>query len=208
MKFSLPLYGTLALLTVCPNFAHAQEAPATSTTSTTSTTFERSSGDDPAWAKFASNGGNLAFLAAGTLLPLATDGKAGGQHSLRTVDALIVSTLVAEGLKTVTHEKRPDGTDDKSFPSGHATAAFTVAAMQAHYHPKQALLWYAGATAIGASRVTLDRHYTHDVIAGAALGYFSAQLELKQGRGLVLRPFIRPQTAGNRSVGLSVGGSF
>ena len=173
-----------------------------------STNGSTSARKDPQWAKFASNTGSLIYLAAGTLLPLVTDKKDGAQQSLRTVDALIVSTITAEALKSVTHEKRPDGTDDKSFPSGHATAAFTVAAMQAHYHPRQALLWYAGATAIGASRVTLDRHYTHDVIAGAALGYFSAQLELKQGRGLVLRPFVRPQTRANRTVGLSLGGSF
>ena len=62
--------------------------------------------------------------------------------------------------------------------------------MQAHYHPKQALLWYGGATIIGASRVQLNRHYWHDVIAGAALGYFTTQLELHEEKGLILRPFI------------------
>lgn len=167
-----------------------------------------SDGHDSAWARFASGGGNVAFLAAGTLLPLGTDGKDGAQHTLRTVDALAVSVLATEALKTLTHEKRPDGSDFKSFPSGHASAAFTVAAMQAHFHPSQALLWYGGAALIGASRVTLNRHYTHDVVAGAALGYFSAQLELKQNRGLLLRPFIRPGQPGNRGAGLSLSGSF
>lgn len=201
MKF-LPSIGAALLL------GAALPAGAQPAATSPSTPIARSNGRDSDLAKFASGGGTLAYLAAGTLLPLLTDKQNGSQQTLRTVDALIVSTVAAEALKQVTHEKRPDGSDFQSFPSGHATVAFTVAAMQAHYHPRQALLWYAGATAIGVSRVTLDRHYTHDVLAGAALGYLSAQLELKQGRGLVLRPFIRPQTANNRTVGLSVGGSF
>ena len=168
----------------------------------------RHSGDGPSWARFASGTGNDIFLAAGTLLPLIEDGKNGGQHSLRTADALIVSTLIAEGLKRLTHEERPDESDFKSFPSGHATAAFTVATMQSHYHPRQAIFWYAGAVTIAASRVKLHRHYTHDVIAGAALGFFTARFELKQNRGLLLRPFIRPDGARNRVSGLSFDATF
>lgn len=165
-------------------------------------------GKDPEWAKFASGTGTALFLGAGTLLPLLEDGKEGKERSIRTADALIVSTLLAEGLKRVAHKKRPDGSDFESFPSGHATAAFTVATMQASYHPKQAIFWYAGATTIAASRVKLDRHYTVDVIAGAALGYAVARLELGQNRGLLLRPFIRQTAPDNRVTGLSFSQSF
>ncbi|PQV64760.1 PAP2 superfamily protein [Abditibacterium utsteinense] len=140
-------------------------------------------------AKFASGTGNTLFLAAGTLLPL-LNGKQGEQQTVRTLDALLIAVPATEVLKTLTHERRPDDSSSSSFPSGHASAAFTVATMQAHYHPKQALLWYGGATIIAASRVQLERHYWHDVIAGAALGYFSAQFELKSPRGLILRPLI------------------
>lgn len=167
-----------------------------------------SSSSDPGWAKFASGNGSALFLAAGTLLPLATDGKEGAQHSIRTLDALAVSTLLTSGLKVLTHQRRPDGSDFRSFPSGHASAAFTVATMQAHYHPKQALLWYGGATIIAASRVKLNRHYTRDVVAGAALGFVSARFELKQPRGLLLRPFIRSDGPNNRVTGLSFGRTF
>ncbi len=165
-------------------------------------------GRGPSWARFASGTGNILFLGAGTLLPLIEDGKNGGQHSLRTADSLIVSTLIGEALKRVTHKKRPDGSNYESFPSGHATAAFAVATMESHYHPKQAILWYGGATVIAASRVKLHRHYTVDVIAGAALGYFTSKLELKQGRGLLLRPFIHPEGPRGSVSGLSIGGSF
>ncbi len=166
------------------------------------------SSSDTSAAKWASGTGNALFLAAGTLLPLATDGKEGTQHSLRTFDALITSTLLTTGLKVITHQKRPDGSDFRSFPSGHASAAFTVATMQAHYHPRQALLWYSGATLIALSRVKLRRHYTRDVVAGAALGFASARLELSQPRGLLLRPFIRNEGRNKRVTGLSFGRTF
>lgn len=164
--------------------------------------------NDPGWAKFASGSGTTLFLAAGTLLPLITDGKAGAQHTIRIVDALTVSTLLTSGLKVITHQRRPDGSDYRSFPSGHASAAFTVATMQAQFHPRQALLWYTGATIIAASRVKLHSHYTRDVVAGALLGYFSARLELKQSRGLILRPFISNDGPNNRVTGLSFGHTF
>lgn len=140
-------------------------------------------------AKFASGTGNTLFLAAGTLLPL-LNGKEGEQQTVRTIDSLLVAVPLTEALKAITRERRPDGSERTSFPSGHASAAFAVAAMQAHFHPRQSLLWYGGATLIGASRVQLERHYWHDVIAGAALGYFTTQFELKAPRGLILRPLI------------------
>lgn len=155
-----------------------------------------SSSSEPGWAKFASGTGSALFLAAGVLLPLATDGKEGAQHSLRTFDALAVSTILTSGLKIFTHEKRPDGSDFKSFPSGHASAAFTVATMQASYHPKQALFWYGGASLIAYSRVKLHRHYTRDVVAGAAVGYFTSRLELSRPHGLILAPFIHSRREG------------
>ena len=163
---------------------------------------------DPSWATFASGTGNLIFLGAGTLLPLVEDGKNGQQHALRTADTLLTSALFSEGLKRLTHKKRPDGSNYESFPSGHATAAFAVATMQANYHPKQAIFWYAGATAIAASRVKLHRHYTVDVLAGAALGYATARLELGQNKGLLLRPFIRSEGPRNSVTGLSFSKSF
>lgn len=155
-------------------------------------------------AKFASGTGNALFLAAGTLLPL-LGGKSGEQQTVRTLDALLIAVPATEALKFLTHEERPDGSSNSSFPSGHASAAFAVAAMQAHFHPHQKLLWYGGATLIGASRVQLERHYWHDVIAGAALGYFSTQIELKAPRGLILRPFLEAPTRTTQATGLEVG---
>ena len=159
-------------------------------------------------AKFASGTGNLIYLAAGTLLPLLEDGKDGEQHTVRTADALLTSTIITEGLKNLTHERRPNGGDYKSFPSGHATAAFAVATMESHYHPNQALLWYTGATLIAASRVTLREHHTHDVIAGAAVGYLTSRWELRNKRGLLLFPLVHGEDQRHASIGLALAKNF
>jgi len=135
-------------------------------------------------------------LAAGVGLPLVRDGAGGKNHALRAADALGTSVLLAERLKSLVREKRPDSNSCDSFPSGHATAAFAVTMVECQWHPKEAPLWYLGATLISYLRVSLDRHYTRDVIAGAALGYATARVELGQRRGLILHPFIMPYDGG------------
>jgi membrane-associated phospholipid phosphatase len=116
--------------------------------------------------RFFSHNGNTAFLIAGTLLPRTNT------QRVRNLDALVTTGLLTQALKITVRERRPDGSTHNSFPSGHASAAFAVATMQPK---KQQPLWYVGATLIGISRVKLNRHYTHDVIAGAALGYYTAR---------------------------------
>lgn len=164
-------------------------------------------------ARFASGAGNVLFLAAGVLEPLTEGGREGRQRTFRAADSVITSTLITEALKRIVREKRPDSSARTSFPSGHATAAFAVATMQANYHPRQALLWYGGATIIAASRLQLNRHYVQDVIAGGLVGYFTSRLELRSRRGLLLRPFISDSQpsgahADRGGVGLSIGGTF
>ena len=160
--------------------------------------------DGPGWAKFASSTGSVLFLAAGTLLPLERDGSQGRVHALRTADSLFVSVAFSEGLKAITHEKRPDSNAHDSFPSGHATAAFAVATMESDFHPSDAPLWFAGAAAIGDSRVELHRHHWGDVIAGAALGYGTARWELSRPRGILIQPWMGE----GKAVGLSISGRF
>lgn len=61
---------------------------------------------------------------------------------------------------------------DQSFPSGHATQMFAMAAVFAEQYsaPVQVVL-YTIATAVSAERVYDDHHFTSDVLAGAAIGY-------------------------------------
>lgn len=55
-----------------------------------------------------------------------------------------------------------------SFPSGHATAAFTAAVVLSDR--RNAPLYFGLAAAVAASRVYVRLHHASDVLAGAALG--------------------------------------
>lgn len=88
------------------------------------------------------------------------------------LDNILVSGLFTQLTKTISHQKRPDGVDYRSFPSGHVGMAFTLAAAISFTHP-----WYFGAlaniaaTGTALSRIQGNRHYLHDVIAGALVSY-------------------------------------
>ena len=62
-----------------------------------------------------------------------------------------------------------------SFPSGHATAAFTAATLLGGGP------WYGAAAAVAATRIYVRLHHASDVVAGAALGL---------ALGAALRPLV------------------
>jgi membrane-associated phospholipid phosphatase len=67
-----------------------------------------------------------------------------------------------------------------SFPSGHATAAFSVATVVAYRyrnHKWVPIAAYALATAIGLSRIATMAHFPSDVFLGAAMGYSVARYQ-------------------------------
>jgi membrane-associated phospholipid phosphatase len=64
------------------------------------------------------------------------------------------------------------GATDNSFPSGHTSQAFALAAaLAAHTHNRLLrVAAYGGAAMVGVARVAADRHFASDVVAGAILG--------------------------------------
>ena len=175
---------------------------------TTIATVAKADSFDQDVSQFISTEGTIIYLGTGIVLPLLLDGKNGKNQSLRVVDSLGTSLLVCEGLKAITDVQRPDSDERDSFPSCHATLAFTVATMQSEFQPKYTLLWYAGASAIAYSRVNLNRHRLTEVLAGAAIGYGIAKLELNQPNGLILFPIIGSDNEGGTIVGLQMSKSF
>ncbi len=113
-----------------------------------------------------------------------------GQLALSAGAAYVVSAATTYGLKHAVSERRPDGSDRRAFPSGHATMAFAGATALRHEYghlsPWVSVGGYALATLVAADRVRRDRHYVHDVVAGAAIGVGITELSY-----LINKRFVR-----------------
>ncbi|GIT57323.1 MAG: hypothetical protein Ct9H300mP18_07520 [Candidatus Neomarinimicrobiota bacterium] len=105
--------------------------------------------------------------------------KYGSNEFNSTTSAIIGNVLCTYGLKFVSGRVRPDGSNRRSFPSGHTSSSF-LAATIAHdlYGRKVSAPAYVLAGLTGLSRIHDDKHYLSDVIFGASLG-------IALGRGLV-----------------------
>lgn len=103
--------------------------------------------------------------------------KPGFREGLKTAGATL---LAVEALKVLISEQRPDGSNDKSFPSGHTALAFSAATYfdiryGDEYKPYVPVM-YGLAALTGLARVKAKKHYTWDVVAGAAIGWGMARV--------------------------------
>ena len=107
-------------------------------------------------------------------LPLATLGaelmRGEREGAWQYATALTASALANEALERMAHVERPDHSNFHSFPSGHATLAFSSATyVHRRYGLEYAWPLYAAATYVGYTRVRSHRHRWGDVAGGAAL---------------------------------------
>lgn len=85
--------------------------------------------------------------------------------------------LVTEGLKRTFPEMRPDGSDNRSFPSGHTSISFAAAATIDERQGRTAgIAAHLAAAFVGVARVQADKHHWHDVAVGAAIGEVAGRL--------------------------------
>ncbi|CAN5887705.1 hypothetical protein BH11PSE1_BH11PSE1_33740 [soil metagenome] len=141
----------------------------------------------------------------GLLLYLASDlgdfsliwqfiGTAQGVRSDQDADAsirlgvvmLAESLLVNQGIKRLVNRPRPQPVDPRpmelrtpltsSFPSCHASSAFTAAGILSEHDPALRPLFYGVAIVVATSRIHVQIHHASDVIAGAALGVVFAKV--------------------------------
>jgi membrane-associated phospholipid phosphatase len=108
-----------------------------------------------------------------------------GKHNLKEKTTLVLVTgVVAYGslniLKNISDKERPNHTNSKSFPSGHATVAFTGAEIfnqeYGDLSPWYSIAGYTVASATAVLRVYNNDHWFSDVVAGAGLGILSTKL--------------------------------
>jgi membrane-associated phospholipid phosphatase len=126
----------------------------------------------------------LAFLPAAAVYGLNLAGVKGKHNfvdrSLVYLVSLSLAGLSTGIIKSSTEVWRPDGSDDRSFPSSHTALAF-VSATFLHEEYKDQSIWYgiAGysiATAAGVLRMLNNKHWMSDVLVGAGLGILSTKI--------------------------------
>jgi len=109
--------------------------------------------------------------------------------------AVIVTQLYTQALKFAVRRERPDGSNRQSFPSGHASNAFAVAAVLAHhYGPAVDIPAFGVASFIALSRCAANRHFFSDVFAGAGIGWGMGHAVAKRNG----RPPDSPSTSNER----------
>lgn len=91
-----------------------------------------------------------------------------------------IMAIMVNAVKYSFPIERPDGSNTLSFPSGHTANAFTGAHLL-YKEYKKSNVWipiagYTLASLTGILRVTNNRHWFSDIMAGAAVGIFSVEL--------------------------------
>ncbi len=85
--------------------------------------------------------------------------------------SIAVTNYITNGLKYSAGRERPDQTDKRSFPSGHTSHSFVVAAVSHElFGYRIGFAAYCMAGIVGLSRIHDNKHFLSDVIFGAGLG--------------------------------------
>ncbi|MEM7216723.1 MAG: phosphatase PAP2 family protein [Pseudomonadota bacterium] len=120
---------------------------------------------------------------------------------------IVVAGGISEGMKSITGRTRPNGANDRSLPSGHATQAAVRFQLARRNLASSGLApgarpWlragtYLGTAAAAWARVEADKHYPSDVLLGIGVGHFVG--------GWFSRAFMLPVTVAVYPSGWQVG---
>jgi membrane-associated phospholipid phosphatase len=117
-----------------------------------------------------------------------------------------VTVTYTFALKYAVGRERPNEEDNQSFPSGHTSNAFAMAAaLDGHYGKKVTIPAYTLAALVGWARLRDNVHWLSDVLAGATLGYIVGRTTvrvnnapLECGATITFAPILGPDTRGIR----------
>lgn len=106
--------------------------------------------------------------------------------------SIATSTATTFALKFTVKRERPDGSNDRSFPSSHTMFAFQGATfIHRRYGFTYAMAAYFGAAFVGFSRIEADKHYLGDVLAGAAIGSLSSWFFTERYQSVNIQPMVK-----------------
>ncbi len=147
---------------------------------------------DPGSKALATSFGGVSALAASAVF---VAGRFANEERFRAASydmlaATAVNAAYTFGLKAAVGRERPNQVDNHSFPSGHTSNAFALAAaLDGHYGKKVAIPAYAVASLVGVSRMRVNAHWLSDVVAGATLGYITGMAVVRvNGRPVAQQP--------------------
>lgn len=91
--------------------------------------------------------------------------------AIQLTKAIAASGLTAYTVKFSAERLRPDGTDSSTFPSDHATAAYSGAEfIRVRYGNRWGVPAHVAAAFVGYSRIRANKHVAAEVLAGASNG--------------------------------------
>lgn len=106
-------------------------------------------------------------------------------HNYRDASVILaasygITAVATKVVKEIAGVKRPNGADDKSFPSGHSAVAFMGAEfLRMEYKgasPWIGIAGYAVATGTALARIGHNEHWLTDVVAGAGIGILGTRV--------------------------------
>ncbi len=129
MTFKLPMIACLCAVAVSPSAALAS---------------------DKDW-QTVSDVGAYSLMAFSIGLPIIKKDEHGAYQA---AGSLVATSVITEGLKAAFPKTRPDGSDRKSFPSGHTSRSFSSAAtIYNRYGASYGIPAFAVASLVGVARV-------------------------------------------------------
>jgi len=102
--------------------------------------------------------------------------------ALDLIRAQLITEGIVETLKFATRRERPDFSNRRSFPSGHAAISVATATVLERRFGWASLPMYLIASYVTMSRLTADRHHLSDLVAGALIGVIVARTVTREAR--------------------------
>jgi len=97
------------------------------------------------------------------------------------IESILTTSKVTSIIKTISHRQRPNGKGYRSYPSGHTSSAFALAAVIKYLYGKYpGCFAYGMAAFVASSRINDNKHYLSDVVSGALLGIMIGRSFIRQ----------------------------